>query len=171
MVPGGAGGRLRGARAPGATDAGARPRPPEARHYHRVRVPAALARKHAEFVGLKTVGGVFSERQVGHAEPTAETRYYISSLAPDVQAFADAVRGHRGIENHSHGVVDLTSQEDASRVRTDSGAENLGRFRRIARSVLEQVEEGKRTSLAGKRKRAGWNDQFPQKVLLGRSAR
>ncbi len=143
----------------------------EARHYHLVRVPEALAQKHAEFVGLKTVGMVFSERQVGNAETTAETRYYISSLDLDVQAFADAVRGHWSIENNLHWVLDMTFQEDASRVRKDHGAENLGLFRRIALSLLERAEEGKRTSLAGKRKLAGWNDQFLQKVLLGRSAR
>jgi predicted transposase YbfD/YdcC len=142
----------------------------EARHYHLVRVPEALAHKHAEFVGLKTVGMVFSERQVGREETTAETRYYISSLDLDVKTFADAVRGHWSIENNLHWVLDMTFQEDASRVRKDHGAENLGLFRRIALSLLEQAEQGKRTSLAGKRKIAGWNDQFLQKVLLGRPA-
>lgn len=143
----------------------------ETRHYHLVRVPEALAQKHAGFVGLKTVGMVFSERQVGQGEATAETRYYISSLDLDVRSFAEAVRGHWSIENHLHWVLDMTFQEDASRVRKDHGAENLGLFRRIALSLLERAEDGNRTSLAGKRKLAGWNDQFLQKVLLGSSAR
>ncbi len=65
----------------------------------------------------------------------------------------------------------MTFREDASRVRKDHGAENLGLFRRIALPLLEQAEDGKKTSLAGKRKMAGWNDQFLQKVLVGRSTR
>jgi hypothetical protein len=38
-----------------------------------------LASKHAEFKGLKTLGMVFSERQVGDGPATTETRLYINS--------------------------------------------------------------------------------------------
>src|SRR5262249_6370652 len=60
----------------------------EVRHYHLVKVPETLARKHVAFAGLRTVGMVFSERQVGDGPATAETRFYISSLHLKVRAFA-----------------------------------------------------------------------------------
>jgi predicted transposase YbfD/YdcC len=142
----------------------------ETRHYHLVKVPPALAQKHVAFQGLQTVGMVFSERQVGKAETTAETRYYISSLDLDVKAFAEAVRSHWSIENNLHWVLDTTFLEDASGVRKDHGPENLGLFRRIALSLLEQTTTRKKQSMADKRKTAGWNNQFLQQVLLGRSA-
>jgi predicted transposase YbfD/YdcC len=71
----------------------------EERHYHVVAVPEELADAHAEFAGLRTIGMVFSERQVGDGPVAVETRFYISSLRPQVKAFAAAVRGHWGIEN------------------------------------------------------------------------
>src|SRR5262249_14006149 len=104
----------------------------EERHYHVIEVPEALARKHAEFAGLRTLGMVFSQRQVGDGPEGVQTRFYISSMGLKVRAFAAAVRGHWSIENNLHWVLDVVFQEDASRLRKDHGPENLGLFRRIA---------------------------------------
>ena len=93
----------------------------ETRHYHLVKVPAVLATKHADFQGLKTLGMVFSERQVGDGPATAETRFYISSLDLKVRAFAQAVRGHWGIENQLHWQLDVTFGEDGNRVKHRQG--------------------------------------------------
>jgi predicted transposase YbfD/YdcC len=139
----------------------------EERHYHVVPVPAHLAEKHAEFAGLRTLGMVFSERRVGGGEAAAETRFYISSLRPQVKAFAEAVRGHWSIENNLHLVLDVAFQEDASRVRKDHGPENLGLVRRIALSLLKRAPTKKKVGIACKRKQAGWNDDFLVQVLLG----
>jgi predicted transposase YbfD/YdcC len=143
----------------------------ETRHYHLVRVPKALARKHPGFAGLRTVGMVFSERQVGDGPATAETRFYISSLDLKVKAFAEAVRGHWSVENNLHWVLDVAFQEDASRVRKDHGPANLGLVRRIALSLLKQAPTAKKVGVACKRKTAGWNDDFLVRVLLSRPAR
>ena len=142
----------------------------ETRHYHLVQVPRSLAGKHPGFAGLRTLGMVFRERQVGEGPPTAETRFYISSLDLQVRAFAEAVRGHWSIENNLHGVLDVTFQEDASRVRKDHGPANLGLVRRIALSLLKRAPTAKKVGLACKRKQAGWNDDFLVQVLLGRSS-
>jgi predicted transposase YbfD/YdcC len=141
----------------------------EERHYQIVTVPEPLAAKHAEFTGLRTFGMVFSERQVGAGPVVGETRFYISSLRPQVKVFAGAVRGHWSIENNLHWVLDVAFQEDASRVRKDHGPENLGLVRRIALSLLKRAPTRKKVGMACKRKQAGWNDSFLVEVLLGQT--
>jgi predicted transposase YbfD/YdcC len=141
----------------------------EERHYHLIEVPEALADKHPEFVGLRTLGMVFSQRQVGDGPEALETRFYISSMGLKVKAFAEAVRGHWSIENNLHWVLDVVFQEDASRLRKDHGPENLGLLRRIALSLLKRAPTKKKVGIACKRKRAGWNNDFLVTVLLGHS--
>jgi predicted transposase YbfD/YdcC len=139
----------------------------EERHYHVIEVPEALARKHAGFAGLRTLGMVFSQRQVGDGPEGVETRFYISSMGLKVRAFAEAVRGHWSIENNLHWVLDVAFHEDASRLRKDHGPENLGLVRRIALSLLKRTKTKRKVGIACKRKQAGWNNDFLVSVLLG----
>jgi predicted transposase YbfD/YdcC len=136
----------------------------ESRHYHVVPIPEELAHKHADWEGLRSLGMVFSERQAGAEEETCETRFFISSLPPKVKQFAAAVRGHWGIENNLHWVLDVSFREDASRLRKDHGPENLALVRRMVAGLLQQ--EGKvKGGVAVKRKHAGWNDDYLLEVL------
>ena len=50
--------------------------------------------------------------------------------------WARAIRGHWGIENGLHWVLDVTFREDGSRSRPEHGAENLAWLRRMAVSLL-----------------------------------
>jgi predicted transposase YbfD/YdcC len=136
----------------------------ETRHYHVVPVPEPLAERHAAWEGLRSLGMVFSIRQVGAGEPTCDTRFFISSLAPKVKAFARAVRGHWGIENGLHWVLDVSFREDDSRLRKDHGPENLALVRRLAASLLQQ-ETTARGGVASKRKHAGWNNDYLLQAL------
>ncbi len=74
----------------------------EAREYHVVSLPADLAARFPEWKGLRSLGMVLSERQVGDREPGYEARFFLSSLPPRVRRFAQAVRQHWGIENALH---------------------------------------------------------------------
>ena len=138
----------------------------EERHYHLIEVPEELARKHSQFVGVRTLGMVFSQRKLGAGPEALETRFYISSMGLKVKAFAEAVRGHWSIENNLHWVLDVVFQEDASRLRKDHGPENLGLLRRIALSLLKRATLKKKVGIACKRKAAGWNNDFLVTVLL-----
>jgi predicted transposase YbfD/YdcC len=76
-----------------------------------------------------------SERTVG-GETSTEIRYYIGSFRGGVRQWARAIRGHWGIENSLHWVLDVTFGEDHCRARAEHGAENLAWLRRMAVSLL-----------------------------------
>jgi predicted transposase YbfD/YdcC len=87
------------------------------------------------WAGLYGICVTVSERTVG-GETTTEIRYYIGSLRGSVQQYARAIRGHWGIENGLHWVLDVLFREDHSRSRPEHGAENLAWLRRMAVSLL-----------------------------------
>lgn len=117
-----------------------------------------------EWKGLKSFGLVVSERQTRDGA-TSEYRFYISSLPGlDAKAFAQAVRGHWGVENKLHWTLDMAFREDESRVRKDHAAANLSIFRRIALNLLKQ-ENTKKRGINGKRKNCGWDENYLLKVI------
>ena len=94
---------------------------------------------------------------------TTERRYYISSLSPSAERIGKAVRSHWGIENQVHWVLDVSFQEDSSRIRKGNAPENVGLLRRIAMNALRQMED--RKSLKARRKKAGWDERYLEKIL------
>jgi predicted transposase YbfD/YdcC len=114
--------------------------------------------------GLKSIGVVTSCCVRGGKE-TVEARYYISSLAVDVKRFAHAVRGHWGIENTCHWVLDMTFREDESRLREPHLRENFAWLNRFALSLLKQHPG--RQSVVMKRRSCGWSDDFLMEVVTG----
>ena len=114
--------------------------------------------------GLKTIG-VVTSRCLRDGKETIEVRYYISSLAMGVKRFARAVRGHWGIENTCHWVLDVTYREDESRIREEALRENFAWLNRFTLSLLKQHPD--RASLAMKRRSCGWNENFLLEVLTG----
>lgn len=138
----------------------------EERDYHIVAAPPELLAKHPSWDGLRSVGMVFSVRQVGDAEPTCETRYFISSLPAKVKQFARAVRGHWGIENGLHWVLDVAFREDASRVQQGHAPENLACLRRLATSLIKN-EKNFKGGIGCKRKQAGWSNDCLLQILRG----
>jgi predicted transposase YbfD/YdcC len=114
--------------------------------------------------GLKSIGIVTSQC-LRDGKETIEVRYYISSLAMGVKQFARAVRGHWGIENTCHWVLDMTYREDESRIREKTLRENFAWLNRFTLSLLKQHPD--RTSIAMKRRSCGWNENYLLKVLTG----
>src|SRR3954454_1973694 len=114
--------------------------------------------------GLKSIGLVTS-CCLRDGKETIEARYYISSLGVDVERFARAVRGHWGIENGCHWVLDMTFREDESRLRERHLRENFGWLNRFALSLLKQHPG--RQSLVMKRRSCGWSDDFLMEVVTG----
>ena len=93
-----------------------------------------------------------------------ESRYYISSLKANASKLLSAVRGHWGIENGLHWVLDMAFDEDHSRVRTGHADRNLAATRHMALNMLKQEKTAK-VGIKAKRKRAGWDEAYLLKVL------
>jgi len=100
--------------------------------------------------------------QVSGAE-TTEVHHYISSLRPSARRLAGAIRGHWGIENGLHWVLDVVFREDARRLYDRTAAENVGLLNRLATSLLRG--DPTTGSLKVKRKRAGWNTDYLAQLL------
>ncbi len=114
--------------------------------------------------GLRSMGVVEASRMVG-AKYTVERRYYISSLPADAQRLAEAVRGHWGIENNLHWVLDVAFREDESRIRMGYATENMAIVRRIALNLLKQ-DTSVKLGIANKRLKAGWDEHYLLNILL-----
>jgi len=83
-----------------------------------------------------------AERTV-RGRTTRAVRYYITNLPVTVGAarVADLVRGHWGVENSLHWVLDDTFQEDRCRLRTGHAARNMAALRRIALNILTLLQQ------------------------------
>src|SRR5512143_3659358 len=117
-----------------------------------------------EWLGLQAVGRVASTRRVGD-KTTTDYRYYLCSFT-DLARFADGVRGHWGIENGQHWVLDVQFSEDASRARQDASAENLALVRRMALNVIRHNGPSK-DSLRRRKLRASLNDDYRARLIFG----
>ncbi len=94
---------------------------------------------------------------------SGETSYYISSLGSEIKQLASAIRGHWGIENSLHWVLDIAFREDESRIRKDHAPENFAVLRHMALNLLKKEPSVK--SIKRKRLRAGWDNEYLVKIL------
>ncbi len=113
--------------------------------------------------GLRSIGKVERECLQGDTR-TLEQRYFINSIAAQAKPFARAVRGHWGVENLLHWRLDVVFGDDASRIRKGNGPAIMTTVRHLCMNLFEQ--EPTAMSLAKKRRKAAWNDDYRAKVLF-----
>lgn len=114
--------------------------------------------------GLRSIGMVISERQIG-TEKTIERRYYLSSLPANADIFSKAVREHWGIENRLHWVLDVTFNEDRHRANIKYAAQNLAVIRQSALNLLRLDKTPKKMSIKRKQFCAALDNQYLQSLL------
>lgn len=93
-----------------------------------------------------------------------ETRYAITSLAPNATQILRAARLHWGIENGFHRCLDVAFREDASAIRLRNAAANFALLRRFALNLF-RLDKSSTKSLPKKRKAAAWNPRYLGELL------
>jgi predicted transposase YbfD/YdcC len=136
----------------------------EIRHAFVISAPSAIAylNERQRWANLQSVVLIEAERTLGDATST-EQRYYLLNQVVDAPTANLLVRGHWGIENCVHWVLDMTFHEDASRIRTGDAPQNMGVLRHIALNLLRQ--EPRKGSLKTKRFRAALDETYLATVL------
>jgi predicted transposase YbfD/YdcC len=117
-----------------------------------------------KFPGLAAIGMVESETERGD-KIERQKRYYLCSTKLDVETFARVVRGHWGIENRLHWVLDVVFRDDLARLRSGHGPANMAVIKHTALNLLTQAKPI--TSLKNRRKKAGWNQDYLLNVVTG----
>ena len=115
--------------------------------------------------GLKAIGWTINTT-IRDGRTYQHMRYYILSRKLSAKRFAAAVRGHWSIESSLHWQLDVSFQEDQSRVRKGHADANFSILRRTALSLLKNNKTLK-VGVKNKRLNAGWDDDYLQQVLLG----
>ena len=113
--------------------------------------------------GLNSIGMVERECIKGDVK-SIERRYFINSIAADAKIFAKAVRGHWGVENPLHWRLDVVFGDDVSRIRKGHAAAIMTSIRHLCMNLFQQ--EPSSLSLAKKRRKAAWNDNYRAKVVF-----
>jgi predicted transposase YbfD/YdcC len=116
-----------------------------------------------------------------------DTRYYITSSILSAAKLGQTTRGHWGIENTLHWTLDVTFQEDLSRVRKGHGAQNMALVRKFAINKLRAAPQPadppnlpvkpcrrptkppRPISLKLRRKMASWNVDRLAEILMPHS--
>jgi len=102
-----------------------------------------------EWKGIQSIG-IVETTITKNNRKTTEIRYYTSSLTPNIDLFAESVRGHWSVES-MHWHLDVTFREDKNQTLEKTAAENLNIFRKRALSILKLFELDKKYSLKKKR--------------------
>jgi predicted transposase YbfD/YdcC len=112
---------------------------------------------------VKAIG--YAMRWTKHADgsETSDVRYYISTRYLSGKRFAEAVRGHWGIES-MHWMLDVTFREDDSRTRERTLGNNLSWLRRFAVTLLKRHPAD--DSIRGKMLCCGYSTDFLTEVLV-----
>jgi predicted transposase YbfD/YdcC len=124
----------------------------------------AAIRDRPAWAKLTAVGMCCRER-TANGQTSTEVCYFIGSRRMAARRYAQALRGHWGIENNLHWQLDVSFHEDASRIENRHGAANFALLRKLALTLLKQ--HPREDSIARKRKTAALDPEFLAETLAG----
>jgi predicted transposase YbfD/YdcC len=120
---------------------------------------------HPKWAAIKSIIKIDSTRTV-KGKTSQESRYYISSLEnPKPETALKAIRSHWAIENTLHWTLDMSFNEDYSRIRRDNAPQIMSILRHIVFNIIQQGKDPKLTVKAI-RKLCAWNDDLLIQILL-----
>ena len=121
-----------------------------------------LRKLHPHWSTIKSIIEIKSTRDIKD-KITHETRYYISSTDDKAEKILRAIRSHWAIENSLHWVLDMSFNEDYSRIRKENAPHIMAILRHIALNLLQTAKKNqdsfKRKSIVGLRKLCGWDEK------------
>ena len=123
---------------------------------------------HPQWNSIQSIIQIQSTREI-KGVISKEPRYYISSLASSPQEVLKAIRDHWAIENSLHWVLDMSFNEDYSRIRKQNAPHIMAIFRHVALNLLQRAKQN-RQSIKRLRKLAGWDDSTLQSILSIKSS-
>lgn len=123
-----------------------------------------LRDRHPKWKTIKSIIQVQATREI-KGKITNESRHYISSLETTPEEMLKAIRSHWGIENSLHWVLDMSFNEDYSRIRKGNAPQIMAIIRHMVLNLLQQAC-GDNQSIKSLRKLCAWDDSFLDSVLL-----
>ncbi len=87
------------------------------------------------------------------------------SLDGTARTFGEAVRIYWELENIVHWTLDVVFRQDAARVLIGHGPENLAIMQHLTLNLLKKEPSKQRIRV--KRQKAGWNEEFLARLLVG----
>ena len=122
-----------------------------------------LKDRHPKWASIQSIIQVKSKREIKE-KGSEETRYYISSLIQTPQEALKAIRSHWAIENTLHWTLDMSFNEDYSRIRKQNAPHIMATLRHAALNLLQRAKT-QRQSIKRLRKIAGWDILTLQSIL------
>jgi predicted transposase YbfD/YdcC len=119
-------------------------------------------RDKAKWEKLSAVGMCVRER-LEKGEKSVEKHFFITSVVLSARDYAQALRGHWGIENNLPWQRDVCFGEDGNRVADRNAAENLALVRRMAVAHLKRFKA--KSSMKDKRYSAALNVDILEEIL------
>lgn len=119
--------------------------------------------KAAQWADLRSFATVERTRIVG-GKKSVERRHYISSLPPDADKIAHAVRSHWEVENRLHWCLDVQFADDYARARTGHVAHNLALVRHVVLNLI-RLNTSRKASIKTKRLLAATSDEYRAELL------
>lgn len=99
-----------------------------------------LPNANQQWKGLQTFIEVERIRYIGGKKEVSK-QYYISSLPLDEhERIVSGIRNHWGIENSLHYKLDVSFQEDSSRIYSPNAATNMSTVRKLALACIERTK-------------------------------
>src|ERR1700736_1493238 len=117
----------------------------------------------SDWDGLNSIGMV-ERKCIANGKETINKSYYICSIEKSAENFERAVRTHWCIETQLHWKLDVAFREDECRIRKNNAPENFSILRRVALNLINNEKTSKR-GVNAKRKRAGWDSRYLEKVI------
>jgi predicted transposase YbfD/YdcC len=119
-----------------------------------------------QWPGLEVLIEVYSQQfNIKKEKHTEEYRYYIGSQYLNADRYNSHIRGHWGIENKLHWIIDVQMNEDQSTKQKNNSAQNFGLVRRMCLNMLKNNGDNPKVSINRRMGKCVLSDQYRENTL------